>query len=224
MELIRIANMEEGAAPLLDRLVEELEANKKVVWLVTGGSGMPLGVSVMGDIPDDLTKNLTIYLTDERYGEVGHADSNSKMLDDMGFDHKQARVTYTLAPGLSLEETVEQLELSIKAAFEAADIVIAQVGMGPDGHIFGILPGSPAVDSDKLVVGYESDPFTRITLTPKAIEQYVDAAYVFAFGAAKRPQLEKLLNQQVSIAEQPAQILKQLPEAYVYNDQIEGEA
>jgi 6-phosphogluconolactonase/glucosamine-6-phosphate isomerase/deaminase len=215
--------MEEGAAPLRDRLIEELQANKNVVWLVTGGSSMPLSVAVMRDIPDDLTKNLTIYLTDERYGEVGHPDSNSKMLEDMGFDHKQARVTYTLAPSLSLDQTVDQLELSVRTAFDAANIVIAQVGMGPDGHIFGILPGSPAVGSDNLVAGYESDPFTRITLTPKAIKQYVTAAYVFAFGEAKKPQLEKLLQRQVSVAEQPAQVLKQIPEAYVYNDQINGE-
>lgn len=215
--------MEEGAAPLLDRLIEELEASKNVLWLVPGGSNIPLSASVMRDIPDDLTKNLTVYLTDERYVEVGHPDSNSKQLEDAGFEHKQARVTYVLARGLSLEETAEQYALSIGAAFEAANIVIAQMGIGTDGHICGILPGSKAVDSDKLVVGYVTDTFTRITLTPKALEQYVDAAYAYAFGESKKEALANLLTGK-PLAEQPAQVLKKLPEAYVYNDQIEGKA
>lgn len=215
--------MEDGGAPLLDRLTEELEDGKKVLWLVPGGSNIPLTVSVMGSIPDDLTNQLTIYLTDERYGEIDHPDSNSRQLREAGFDPKKARVVYVLARGLSLEETAEQYALSIAAAFEAADIVIAQMGMGPDGHICGILPGSPAVDSDKLIVGYPTETFTRITLTPEALKQYVDVAYVFAFGEGKKEALANLLTNK-PLDEQPAQVLKSLPESYVYNDQMEGEA
>lgn len=222
MELIRIGNLEEGAAPLLDRLNEELEANKKVVWLVPGGSNIPLSVSVMRDISVDLSKNLTIYLTDERYGEVDHPDSNTRQLHEASFDPKQARIVNVLARGLNMEETSEQYALSITTAFEAADVVIAQMGMGPDGHICGILPGSPAVDSDKLVVGYATETFTRITLTPKALKQYIDAAYVFAFGEGKKEALANLLTDK-PLSKQPAQVLKELPEAYVYNDQLEGE-
>lgn len=223
MELIRIPTMEEGIDPLLNRLVEELEAGKKVLWLIPGGSNIPLSVKTMRQIPEDLTKNLTIYLTDERYVDVGHPDSNSKQLDDAGFDHKQARVTWVLSEGLSLEETSEQYALSIGAAFEAAETVIAQMGMGADGHICGILPGTPAVASGALVVGYQTETFTRITLTPKALKQYVGAAYVYAFGEGKKEALSNLLIE-LPVTEQPAQVLKSLPEAYVYNDQLEGEA
>ena len=45
------------------------------------------------------------------------------------------------------------------------------------------------------------------------------AAYVFAFGADKKPALENLLTN-IDLIVQPAQILKSLPEAYVYNDQV----
>jgi 6-phosphogluconolactonase len=214
--------MEEGAAPLQNRLVSELEAGKNVVWIVTGGSSIPLSVTVMRNIPDDLTKRLSIYWTDERYGDIGHPDSNALLLEQAGFDPKQARMVNVLAKDLNLEETSEQYALSVAAAFEAADIVIALIGMGPDGHVCGILPGSPAVESDKLVVGYVTETFTRITLTPKALKMYVDAAYVFAFGEAKKEALANLLVKK-PLSEQPAQILKQLPEAYVYNDQISTE-
>ncbi|HSH18499.1 MAG TPA: 6-phosphogluconolactonase [Candidatus Saccharimonadales bacterium] len=224
MELIRIADLMEGVAPLLDRLMEELEAGKQVLWLVPGGSNIPLSVEVMKQIPEDLTPKLTIYLTDERYGEVDHADSNTRQLREAGFDPKQARMVGVLAHGLRLEETCEQYAQSISTTFQTVDVVIAQMGMGADGHICGILPGSPAVDSDKLVVGYQTETFTRITLTPKALTEHVAAAYVFAFGEGKRQALSNLLNSQLPQGEQPAQLLKELPEAYVYNDQVAGEA
>jgi 6-phosphogluconolactonase/glucosamine-6-phosphate isomerase/deaminase len=220
MELIRINSIQEGVEPLADRLIEELEAGKKVLWLVSGGSNIPLSVQVMEQIPDKLTAGLTVFLSDERYGEVGHADSNSKQLDDAGFSHKDARVTYVLSRGMSLIETTDQFSLAISAAFEVADIIIGQFGMGADGHILGILPGTPAVDSEKLVCGYATEDFTRITLTAKAVRENIDVAYVFAFGPSKKEQLLTLTSKELPVSDQPAQLLKELPEAYVYNDQI----
>ncbi len=223
MELIKIPTIEDGVAPLLDRLVEELGTGRHVLWLVSGGSNIGLSVSVMREIPDELTNNLTIYLTDERYGDIGHADSNAFQLEQAGFDPKNARQVNVLARGLSLEETAEQYALSIAAAFEASDIVIAQLGMGPDGHILGVLPGSPAVNSDKIIDGYDSDPFTRVTLTLGGLQEHVDAAYTFAFGEGKRQALDNLLTKDLDYAKQPAQALKRLPECYVYNDLLAGE-
>jgi hypothetical protein len=46
------------------------------------------------------------------------------------------------------------------------------------------------------------------------------AAYVFAFGDAKREALQQLRDESLSLDDQPAQIIKQLPEAYVYSDQL----
>jgi 6-phosphogluconolactonase/glucosamine-6-phosphate isomerase/deaminase len=223
MEFIRIEGIGEGVEPLRDRLVQELENGKKVLWLVPGGSNIPLSVDVMRQIPDDLTANLTIYLTDERYGEIDHPDSNARQLREAGFNPKNARHVWVLAKDLNLDETSEQYAMSVSTAFEAADVVIGQMGMGPDGHVCGILPGTVAVESDKLVVGYVTEQFTRITLTPKALEEHVDAAYVFAFGDNKREALDNLMSKDLPLTEEPAQILKKLPEAYIYNDQIEGE-
>lgn len=222
MEFIRIPSLADGVAPLADRLTTELKAGKQVAWIITGGSNIALCASVMKELPDSLTEFLTVFLTDERYGSVGHPDSNEKQLIDAGFTLKRAHWIKVLQDDSSRDDTARRYGDQITAACDAADTVIAQIGMGPDGHVCGILPGSPAVDSDKLVVGYDSDPYQRITLTPKALEQFVDAAYVFTFGEARRPALENLLHRDLSLSEQPAQVLKQLPEAYIYNDLLEG--
>jgi 6-phosphogluconolactonase/glucosamine-6-phosphate isomerase/deaminase len=211
--------MMDGAGPLADRLARELAAGKRVLWLVPGGSNIPLSAAVSHRLPADLTGRLTIMLTDERYGEVGHDDSNTVQLKIAGFEPQQAQLHEVLQPGMSLEETVAHFAADFTQVISNTELVIGQFGMGPDGHIAGILPRSAAVKSADLAFGYDAGHFTRITLTPAAITQ-ITVAYLFAFGREKLEALNNLANQDLSLDEQPAQILKQITESYVYNDQI----
>ncbi len=220
MQFVRVPDLQACAAPLAARLSSELRMGKRVLWLVPGGSNIPLTVSVMHDLPDELTVRLTIMLTDERYGDVGHPDSNTEQLHAAGFRPKHADVIPVLRPNYSLGQTVKQYESDYATQVAAADIVIGQFGMGPDGHICGILPGSAAVGSADMTHGYDAGNFVRVTLTPKALLQ-VTAAYVCAFGEPKRGALTQLHDEELSLNEEPAQIIKQLPESYVYNDLID---
>ncbi len=219
MEIIHLNHMADGAQPLLERLVAELETGDTVLWLVPGGSNIPLVADVSRQIPAELTKNLLITLTDERYGNVGHANSNVIQLQTAGFDAKLGKFLPVLQPELTLEQTTDVFAETLQDLFTAADIIIGQFGMGPDGHIAGILPETTAVENPELAAGYKTETFTRITMTPEAIK-HVDCAFVYAFGDAKREALDNLKTRDLSLTEQPAQILKQLPEVYVYNDQI----
>ena len=209
----------EGAAILGKRLRDELSAGKRVLWLVCGGSSIPRAVEAMLDVPKELHAGLTIALTDERYGPVGHEDSNWLQLSAAGFEPGDARIIPTLQPDLSLAETAAAYAAAIEEALGNADIVIAMFGIGADGHIAGMLPGSPAVTEQALASGYDAGPFQRITLTPPALRR-IAAAYAFVYGDAKRQALETLQQQTLPLATQPAQILKELPEAYIFNDQL----
>jgi 6-phosphogluconolactonase/glucosamine-6-phosphate isomerase/deaminase len=224
MQVTLIKNTPDCQAPLTKRLLKQLKkpGQPKVLWLVCGGSNIALSVAVMAQIPAKLTKNLAVMLTDERFGPVGHPDSNIKQLFDAGFDPKQATVVPVLMPGVALEDTAARYEQVVATAFDAASIIIAQFGIGADGHIAGVLPGTPGVDSTHAVVGYQTETFTRITLTLEAIKQ-INVAYAFVFGTDKHDALEKLLKD-VPLSEEPSQILKQIKESYVYNDQVGGKA
>lgn len=89
-------------------------------------------------------------------------------------------------------------------------------GIGPDGHTSGILPGSPALTSSDLACNYVSDPYTRITTTPTAL-QHISEAVVYTTGEAKWPVLEQL-SSAVPMRQQPAQLLKKIPILTIYND------
>lgn len=220
MKYILTAAWDDGVADLTERLVRELADGKKVLWLVSGGSNIPASVQVMDNISDNLSRHLTVALADERYGEPGHAESNWRQLEETGFNGKQAELLKVLEAGATLDETVERYARSISQTLEDTDLVIAQLGIGPDGHLAGILPGSPAAaEGTTPVAGYDAPPLKRITLTFPAF-RHVTAAYAFAFGKPKKEALKALYSGDLPLAEQPAQILKELPEAYLYSDQV----
>jgi len=208
----------EGKKALTERLIRALRTGKKVLWLVPGGSNIQTAVEIMRDIPEGITERLTVALTDERFGPVGHADSNWKQLEDAGFDAKQA-TTIPILIGLDdLHATVAAYTTTLQSLIARHHLIIGLFGMGPDGHIAGILPQSPAASAEGLVAGYHTEQFMRITSTFEAI-RHCTAAYVLAAGEAKKEALENL-QKDLSPYDQPAQILKQLPESYIFNDVI----
>jgi len=223
MKFILTRDSFQAETDISERLIQQLSAGKKVLWLTSGGSNVVPQVNILKNIPDELTSNLTIMPNDERYGPVGHQDSNWQEMLDAGLEGKSALLLPVLRDGLDFEETAKTFEETARSTFENNDVVISQLGMGPDGHVSGILPGTAAANEQSAwVVAYEHPPFRRITLTFPAISQ-VDAVYLLAYGETKKPMLENLRDEDLPLSEQPAQILKRIEESYIYNDQI-GEA
>ena len=196
-----------------------LHPGKRVLWLLSGGSNIPISVQVMDAIPDAITKNLTISFVDERYGFIGHSESNAFKLQNAGFNMKQS----TFIPVLEakgLEATARNFSSNIVEALAHSDISIAQLGMGDDGHIAGVKPHTSAVHSQGLVASYVGSDYERITLTLPALRK-MTSIYLLAYGENKKAQLLKLRDENLTIEEQPAQYLKTLPTVTVYNDQVE---
>jgi 6-phosphogluconolactonase/glucosamine-6-phosphate isomerase/deaminase len=219
MQYILTTGWEDGIADLTQRLVHELSNDKKVLWLTSGGSNIPAIVQIMSHVTADLSEGLTVLPVDERYGEVGHENSNWAALMRAGFKGQHAELEPVLFGDLSFQATIVRFQHIATKAFAANDCIIGQFGIGDDGHIAGILPESEAAhEKIEFVSGYHTEQYDRLTLTFSAIKQ-ITAAYVFAFGEAKANALKILETKIVPLEKQPAQILKQMREAYVYNDQ-----
>lgn len=219
MQIVRLRDSKQAAVRLADVLTNALKQNPAVTWLLPGGSNIAISVAAMELIPAELTSKLFLSQTDERYGPVGFADSNWQQLKDASFKFGQAKLLpFLREPQLSLEDTAEEAS-KVVAEIIKSSYTIGQFGMGADSHIAGIKPGSPASVASGLVVGYEWEDFTRITLTFNAIRQ-LNVALAFVFGESKKAMLEALENEHHQPMTSPAQILKSLTRATVYNDQI----
>jgi 6-phosphogluconolactonase/glucosamine-6-phosphate isomerase/deaminase len=221
MRFILNQNKIQGWDELADRLILELSNDNKVLWLISGGSNIEGEVHIIKKISKSMRNNLTIMFADERYGEVGHQDSNYQQLLSAGFDSQGTNFISILNQGMDFEATINNFTTMAQDLLQNSDIVIAQLGMGDDGHIAGILPHSDAsLDHTNFVAGYSSNPYTRLTLTFRALTM-INVAYVYAYGDTKFRALQDLKTKNLSLIDQPSQILKQINEAYVYNRLID---
>ncbi len=225
MEFIKTPDSTAGKQAVLARLQAELHSGKHVLWLLCGGSGVADEASILKNLLASTdASRLHVMLMDERFGPVGHSDSNWQQLQDAGCDFKAQQATPVLTQtDQTLDETVAAYAANVAKAMDKADAIIGYFGMGADGHTAGILPHTPAaLEETQLAVGYESPPFIRITMTHPALVR-VTAAYVFAFGQAKTEALHRLKANTEAFEALPAKLLRELPEAYVYNDVVGDE-
>ena len=224
MQVYKVGVPEIAISPLTSKIKGALNIGP-TLWLIPGGSNIALAIAVMNLLSTDLTRNLTIALTDERFGPYNHPDSNWAQLKQSGFDPKQAKIIETLREGdlSDMAAVTARYNAEIDEALDSNMTAIGLFGMGVDGHIAGILPGSPATNEQNYatVIGYPSTSFNRITITLSTIRR-LKTVFLVAMGSDKLPQLERLINQDLPLDIQPAQIIKQVDEAYVYNDQIGG--
>lgn len=214
MKFVKISETEPVAVFISDRLKSHLKQSQTVLWLVPGGSAIPIVARVSQLLTGQDVSNLYVTLTDERYGSVGQADSNWQQLLDAGFDLPGAQLLPVLS-GKNRHQTTLGFSDRLDKWLHQADYRLGFFGIGPDGHTAGILPGSPAVHAKGYAVDYDAN-FERITMTFPAIAM-LDEAVVYAAGEAKRPVLDQFETAK-PLTEQPAQILKQIKELTVFND------
>ena len=198
------------------RLTDHLNKNEKVLWLLSGGSTAYLAVEVSKKLSTGLS-NLTVSLIDERYGPPGHENSNWEHIRRLGLNLTTARLAPILS-GKSLNETVKSYDSFLKTAFKM-DYSIALMGIGPDSHIAGIKPKSPATIAKTFATSYDWDDFKgRITMTFEAIKQ-LNCSISYLTSKSKGQAIMDL-QKDLSPSEYPSQILKQAKEAIIFNDML----
>ncbi len=183
----------------------------KVLFLLPGGSNIELARPVLETIAQmDESKNITLTLTDERYGPVGHAESNwlayQSVLQGTNFG------AMPVLDGTDPEETAVRWGAAL--ASKAADhTVIGFFGIGADGHIAGIKPDMPR-DTSGMATQYQAEDFLRVTITPDFFP-LIDHAYAYMKGEAKQPVLTTLERDSPSI-DIPARLIGLTKEYLVY--------
>lgn len=216
MDYIYAENTKGAIDTIVQTLRFHLNENKKVVWLLSGGSGAKVCLEVAKQLQDIPLNNLFVTMSDERYGEVGHPDENWQQLLDSGFSLPSASL-YRPLQGLDRQQTTQLFATWLKEHIEAADYAIGVFGIGPDGHTAGIKPHSPATEVSSWAVDFTGTDFERITMTFPAIRA-LDEAVTQAMGADKAATIDELLHSDTDLASQPAQVLKTVKKSTLYTD------
>jgi 6-phosphogluconolactonase len=172
-----------AAAAIADRLAAGLAARGHASLVATGGRSP-------GPVYDRLAQadldwpHVAVTLSDERHVDVDSPNSNARLLRERLFAGRAAAAQY-----LPLTDYAEGV-LRKLMPFDAV-----MLGMGEDGHIASLIPGSPvmaqAMDPEGQALtaespqGFGSPPVARITLTLSALLQS-RAIFLLIAGEAKR--------------------------------------
>lgn len=196
---------------------QKLSAGRKVLWLLSGGSFIPIQVEVAKRLSSQPNlKQLAVTLTDERYGPVGHPDSNWQKLLEAGFSLSGAQL-HPVLEGSDIAQTTADFSGYLSSQLTTKGYKLACVGVGADGHTLGVIPGSLGFDSHELAVSYQAFDFQRITMTLGSLV-HLDEAAVYMVGKEKWPLIDQLTDKSIPLDQQPAQALKQVKKLTIYND------
>lgn len=206
---------------LASAIQTHLSSGQKVLWFVTGGSSVKVAAEASKKLAGTNLENLYISLTDERFVPVDDSESNWKQLTDAGFKLTGAHA-FPVLSNEDMEQTTENYAKILQTVLDNTNYKIGFFGMGPDGHVAALFPNHAGVQEEGAYAVSLTDspkpPPKRLTMTVRAIKQ-LDEAVIFACGMEKKKALENL-QKDLSLTEQPAQILKSLPKLTIYNDQI----
>jgi 6-phosphogluconolactonase len=193
---------EAAAAVLGDALARGLgEGEARAGLMVTGGSTPVACYHKLRDRPLDWDR-VDIALTDDRFVPPASPDSNEGLVRRHLLQGAAAAAGFTplWSEAATPEEAARRAEPAIRALgrFEAV-----LLGVGPDGHICSLFPGSPDLaegldpNASHLVIGVETaglEPYVpRISLTLPAILNS-KLVVILVQGATKKAAIEAALG------------------------------
>lgn len=224
---------ETDAAYALNALLDE-HRNEEVLLLFSGGSAFSLLPHVD---PSALSERTTVAVLDERYTFDAEASNTATLVATPFFERARKQHVDVIDPrpeeDESLERAAKRFDIALKHwhILHREGIVIATMGIGPDGHTSGVLPrpenpetfAKLFLDPHICVSGYHvpngKNPFPeRMTTTLSYIQRHVRHAIIYATGENKRDALAHVLSAKGSLAETPARVLHAIPDARLYTD------
>lgn len=215
--IITTTKVDDAANFVASSIIRLLEEKKRVLFFVTGGSSISVCVKIADLLKNHKHENLTIMLTDERYGPNCHSDSNWYQLIKKGFNLPGAKLIPVLI-GEDMTRTTEKFEMLLREEMKNADYKIGLFGIGADGHTAGILPDSIAANSEDFACSYDTPTFSRITITFKVIEK-LDEVIAWVQGEEKWRVIKNLEGKDIiDLTKQPAQVFKKVPLLTIFTD------
>lgn len=193
-----------AAARLITRIVDVQSASGSASLVLTGGR---IGIAVLREVANTPAvtavdwREMNIYWGDERFLPSDHPERNDTQAREALLDHVDVDPARVFSMGASdgpwgndpdaAGRAYEELLLNRWRPEErgmAPSFDICLLGVGEDGHVASVFPGSPAVyETERAVIGVRGSPKpppVRISLTLPAIRCAAEVWFIVA-GAEK---------------------------------------
>jgi len=245
----RDAGAAEAATRIATILADAAATRGRADWATTGGSTpvaiyRHLVAPPLADIVP--WRSLQVWWGDDRYVPVDHPNSNVKPLDDilldiagseegtgggagrgvlLPFDNVHRFPTgeaIGAARGAAwcaarLAETLRAAGLDERDGWPVLDLMI--LGVGADGHILSVFPGSDAFDSTELAMAIPAPTHVephieRVTLHP-ALVGAARHVLVAAYGSDKAPVIGEIFGAERDPRRWPAQLARRASAVWI---------
>jgi len=193
-----------AAKELADAIFLNLSKEKQVLVLLAGGSANDVYDLVPDFLKGDDLSGLMLIMGDERWNpDPKHSDSDwqhFKQTRFYEFAKERGAKLIDILSGRSLDSETADFGKLLQNAITDNFYLIAQLGIGPDGHTAGITPGGEeefreVYDTEKLAVSQHLDSKHRDRITISlAMLDYVDTFILFAKGEQKKSVLQMLVE------------------------------
>lgn len=190
------------------RIAEALPGGGSFV-ITGGGTAKMIFPHLAGKKAD--WSGVEIAFSDERVVPPDHEESNYGMAKRLFLDAAEPGHVHRVQGELDAESAARRYEEDIRPlAGRGFDLEI--LGMGKDCHIGAIIPGSPALDTDRLAFPVDRpDGMQGVTLTPPALTSAKKILLVVT-GAAKAEPVAQVINGDDAPADVPARVLAEHPD------------
>lgn len=233
LQIFRQNDNQSAAAEAGEHLNAILIENKKrpVLLMLSAGSALSI-LDYVGK--NALGENLTISVLDERFS-VDPAVNNFARLQKTDFytEGLEAGCGFfgTLPrAGETIESLAQRWETNLKTWDKESlgGLIIATLGMGPDGHTAGIFPfPEDPTKFEKLflsepwVTAYnagEKNQYSERITTTLAFFKMIDLGLAFVCGPEKKENLDKVISGQGNLSALPALSWREIKNVKIFTD------
>lgn len=208
IKVMRVENTSQIAEHLAQAIQKKLKQHLKVLWLVSGGSSIPIAIETARLLWNENQENLFVSLVDDKYVPRDINQTNGRQLLVQGFKLNGGGFQNITEEASSFNTCTLRFKDLLQQKLEWADVAIGQFGLGEGFHTGGIMANTLAAQEyDALAVGYEYEGQPKITVTPGLIEK-LDLAFINSLGAAKHMLIQRFLTSDASVNDEPTQALK----------------
>jgi len=217
----------QAAAVLRERLAERADRAGRATLGVPGGRSVA-GVLENLAASDAPFGAVDLFLVDERCVPPDSDESNFRLVREALLDPLAGRKA---APA---EERIhpfacagDDADLGVGAYEEefrrtGTHLDIALLGVGEDGHIASLFPGSPALsETSRLFVPVEDAPKPpprRMSASPALLTARGTMVLLLFFGEGKKSALKAFVAKEGTPRECPARLVKDMPDLWVFTD------
>jgi len=206
--------LEREAVNIIREAIDEILKEKENVVLAVPGGRSVSGIFKLLKKEDIQWQKVHIFMIDERVVPLDHEDSNFKLVKENLLNEE---IPEENVHPFILDKGIKDYEEELKK-YGSYDIIL--LSSGEDGHIAALYPKHHSIkDESEFFIAMDDSPKpppVRMTSSKKLLQRAKVALLLF-IGEGKRKAYEKFLDENLTVEECPAKLVKNL-NSYILTD------